>query len=441
MVSFILLFLLQTFAGETVGFIIGNFSTDIMTLYYQAVYGGTFQENNTKLQAFLSVLSIGFLLGFLFGSLTLSLWVKALGYKKTALLGAAIATVFYVAACIAVNEYYLLAMRILTGYGSQLMANTVVVMIGEHAEDKHRGVLGVMFQVHVCLGIVLVTFVLLGIRTYQDTYNAWWISFVVSMIWPALAFATIFFVPDVKPSETKDIPLKAVFAKKYMKVLVSSIMLGVLQQGNGINAVILYSTQTFANVFNTPLSSVYGALILNSVNFLSTLLAVAFVERLGRKILLFGGSAVCFVSMVGLLVNYTLSSSNTPLLLISSIVFIVGFEVGPGPIFFVFASELFPSEAKGIFTTILNCFSHIPNLFVVFLFPILSNIKTWVPFITYLGCTAVTGIVLFFTCPETKGKTQAEIDVIMTGASCEGRPSEAEKGESKFGSGALAADE
>eukprot|EP00702_Spironucleus_salmonicida_P003437 EST44728.1 Hexose transporter [Spironucleus salmonicida] len=413
MVAFGLLFMLQTWAGQTVGFTIGNFSTDIMTLYYQAVYGGTFESNNDLIQKFLSILSIGFVVGFLLGSLTVSIWIKVIGYKKTAFVGSAICVIFYAAGCVAVNEYYLLVMRILTGYGSQVMANTIVVLVGEHAETHQRGLLGVMFQVQVCLGILLATIVLYLIRMFETSYNCWWMTFASSLIWPTLAFITLFFIPDTKPRETKDIHFKEVFTRKYTKILINCILLGVLQMGTGVNGVLLYSTQTFNSVFNHKLSSVFGALILNTVNFLSTLVALIFIERLGRKILLFGGSLICCIALVCLIINYSLSTSNTALLLFASVLFIIGYEIGPGPVFYVYASELLPAQAKGIFTTILNCFNHIPNIFVMYLFPVLVITKEWLPYVTYLICTILTGAILFFLSPETKGKSQEEIDSIM----------------------------
>ncbi|KAH0573149.1 Sugar transporter family protein [Spironucleus salmonicida] len=413
MVSFSLLMIIQTWAGQTVGFTIGNFSTDIMTLYYQAVYGGSFEQNNLRLQSFLSVLSIGYVVGFLLGSLTVSIWIKIIGYKKTAFVGSIICVLFFISGCFAVNEYYLFVMRFLTGYGSQVMANTIIVLVGEHAQNNQRGLLGVMFSVHVCLGILLATIVLLIIRSFESLYNGWWLTFATSLIWPSLAFITLFFVPDAKIRESKDIAVKEIFQIKYIKVLANCILLGILQMSTGINGVLLYSTQTFNQVFNHPLSSVFGALILNTVNFLSTLIALVFIERLGRKILLFSGTLICCIALIGLVVNFSLPISNTPLLLISSIVFIIGYQFGPGPIFYVFASEILPVEAKGIFTTIINCFNHIPNIFVIFLFPVFVSIKEWLPYATYIIFTTLTTIILFFLAPETKGKSQEEIDTIM----------------------------
>ncbi|KAH0569477.1 Sugar transporter family protein [Spironucleus salmonicida] len=403
-------------------------------------------------QTLLPYLSIASLVGFLLASLTFAPIVSWIGYKKTGLVGAAGAAIFNVLLCIPFNVYYWLVMRLFAGYFVVLFQQPSIIIVGEHAEASKRGLLGVMFQFNVTLGILVASLVLLAIRTYQDTYNAWWINFIVTLIWPLMGFVLLFFVPDVKPREEKEIsPMLLFKEKKYFKVLILSVMLGLNQQCTGINAVIVYATETFKDTFKDStgkthaLSSVFGSIIINGVNFVATLGALAFIEKLGRKILLFGGVGICFAAQVALMINYIITAPNTAtpntaLLITASIVFIIGFEIGPGPIFFVFASELFPVEVKSLLSSILLSFNYIPNIFVVVLFPILTKAAKWSPFVTYLIVMGVTTAVLLFTTPETKGKTQEEIQMILTG-SAPAASSEAEKGsEVRFGSGVMTAE-
>ncbi|KAH0575982.1 Hexose transporter [Spironucleus salmonicida] len=448
MVSFGLLFAIQSLTAETLGFTIANFSSDIIKLYYMAIgTSANFAAADVAVQTLLPYLSIASLVGFLIASLTFAPIVSWLGYKKTGLVGAAGSVIFNILLCIPFNVYYWLVMRLFAGFFVVLFQQPSIIIVGEHAEASKRGILGVMFQFNVTLGILVASLVLLAIRTYQDTYNAWWVNFIVTFIWPLMGFVLLFFVPDVKPREEKEIsPMLLFKEKKYLKVLILSVMLGLNQQCTGINAVIVYSTETFKDTFKNAdgtthsLSSVFGSIIINGVNFVATLGALAFIEKLGRKILLFGGVGVCFAAQVALMINYILAKPNTALLITASVIFIIGFEVGPGPIFFVFASELFPVEAKSLLSSILLSFNYIPNIFVVVLFPILTNAAAWSPFVTYLIVMGLTTAVLLFTTPETKGKTQEEIQMILTG-SAPAASSEAEKGsEVRFGSGVMTAE-
>lgn len=80
------------------------------------------------------------------------------------------------------------------------------------------------------------------------------------------------------------------------KALMVCFMLAIWQQFTGINAIIFYSAQIFGST-SDPTDIYTGlivAVLVGGVNFGSTIIALLFVEKLGRRIMLVSGmGAMC----------------------------------------------------------------------------------------------------------------------------------------------------
>lgn len=151
------------------------------------------------------------------------------------------------------------------------------------------------------------------------------------------------------------------------------------------------------------MSDVYGSLIISSVNFLSTCVVIPLIERLGRRWLWFGGYGICGIGHVLLIVCY---ATTTPqwLLIVGSIVFLIGFELGPGPCFYVLCGETFPARARAKCSGIAFTMNWVFNIIIVLIFPFFQN-QEWAAYVTYMVLMVIPVIVLWFTIPETKGKS------------------------------------
>ena len=82
-----------------------------------------------------------------------------------------------------------------------------------------------------------------------------------------------------------------VFAPRWRTPLIIGLGLAVLQQLTGINAIIYYSNSIFAAAgFATPAEQAQATTwAIGAVNVLSTFIAIAFIDRLGRRPLLIAG--------------------------------------------------------------------------------------------------------------------------------------------------------
>jgi len=86
------------------------------------------------------------------------------------------------------------------------------------------------------------------------------------------------------------------------------------------------------------------------VNFLSTFIATALIDKLGRKILLYASCSSMAVTLItlGTFFNYKNSGYDVTqygwLPLASFVVFIVGFAIGFGPIPWLMMGEILPGN-------------------------------------------------------------------------------------------------
>lgn len=85
--------------------------------------------------------------------------------------------------------------------------------------------------------------------------------------------------------------------------------------------------------------------------------------------------------------------------------FILGFEIGPGGLFYLMASEAFPSPVRDKAIVFANASSWILNIAVSSGFPIVTrNIGTYLTFflLSIMNMGSLSFAILFL--PETKGK-------------------------------------
>lgn len=85
--------------------------------------------------------------------------------------------------------------------------------------------------------------------------------------------------------------------------------------------------------------------------------------------------------------------------------FILGFEIGPGGLFFIMASESFPQRVRGKALVLANALSWVLNIFISTAFPIVSNVLGTATTFLLLGGANVGAVAFAITyLPETKGR-------------------------------------
>lgn len=184
----------------------------------------------------------------------------------------------------------------------------------------------------------------------------------------------------------------------------------------GINTIIYYAPTIFKNAgFESNLSAIYATTGIGIINFLMTIVALYFTDRLGRKPLLYFGLTGVMLSLIALGCGFAFADffgDNLKWVTVGSLVtYIICFAMSLGPIGWILVSEVFPLKIRGIAMSICTVSNFAFNFFVVSSFPILLHRigGAW----TFWGFGAVSLlciIFVFFCVPETKGISLEQIE-------------------------------
>eukprot|EP00760_Papus_ankaliazontas_P010246 PhM_4_TR14235/c0_g1_i1/m.48818/K07299/SLC2A1, GLUT1; MFS transporter, SP family, solute carrier family 2 (facilitated glucose transporter), member 1 len=193
---------------------------------------------------------------------------------------------------------------------------------------------------------------------------------------------------------------------KARRPFIISLVLTVALQFTGINAVMFYCA-TFLETAGVE-QKILGTVIIMFWNFLSTVVAMALADRLGRRALLMTSLTFVTISMVALCPIAQYSTNGTLSFLVLAL-YIFAFEIGPGPLFWVVCNELFPDNVASLGFSIINMLQWLFVLIVTFTFgPLQKAMGAYVFWVFGVIGLFVT-VFMYFCLPETQGKTRAVI--------------------------------
>jgi sugar porter (SP) family MFS transporter len=229
---------------------------------------------------------------------------------------------------------------------------------------------------------------------------------------PAHAETELAAIRDAVDTETGSV--RELFRKGLRRALIIGIVVSVLAQSVGINAIMYYSPTIFLNAgFQDNSSAFLAAVVVGVVNFLFTIAAVFWVDRFGRRPLLLAGIAGMFLSLAGASVIFR-TAGDSGWVLAPILSFVALYAVSLGPIAWVLVSEIFTNRLPGIAMAICMSALYISDFIVSLTFPRL--LETFGPnvFLMYAGICAAGFAYVFFAVPETKGRPLEEIERMWT---------------------------
>lgn len=205
--------------------------------------------------------------------------------------------------------------------------------------------------------------------------------------------------------------LKAVIAEpRFRRVLAIGVMLAVLQQWCGINVIFNYAQEIFAGAGYAVSDTLFNIVITGVVNCVFTFVAMATVERWGRRrLLLIGCAALAMIyAVVG--ASYVAGVQGWPLLLLV-IAAIAAYAMTLAPVTWVALSEIFPGEARGASMALATTALWAACFLLTYSFPLLNaRAGTGVTFWIYGLICAAGFVAIFKVLPETKGKSLEQIE-------------------------------
>jgi SP family sugar:H+ symporter-like MFS transporter len=198
--------------------------------------------------------------------------------------------------------------------------------------------------------------------------------------------------------------------------------LSVLQQFVGINVIFYYSSILWQSVGFSESNSLLITVITGIVNIVTTFIAIATVDKFGRKPLLLLGSIGMTITLGTLAVifgnaainpatgNPSLSGSAGIIALLAANLYVVFFGFSWGPIVWVLLGEMFNNQIRAAALSVSASVQWIANFIVSTTFPPL--LKTFGLGAAYGLYTIAAAISIFFIVllvKETKGKELEEM--------------------------------
>ena len=471
----------------------------------------------------LSKIELGWSVASLTLTATLAMMVAGplsdkLGRRPVLKIAAVLFAISAVASAIAPNFITLVVARMLGGFGVGAALIIAPMYIAEIAPAAVRGRMVSFNQLNIVIGISAAFFTNYLILRLGQSDIAWaealrlgewnwrWMLGVEAL--PAvLYFGALFAVPEsprwlvmhgrdeearrilenvsdtaaedvetVKASlhaeqSTETAALRELFRPAMRLVLTIGITIAILQQITGINSVFFYAPMIFEQSGIGTDASFMQAVLVGLVNLAFTILAILFIDRLGRRPLLGFGLTVIAACMLLLaygfgtatytipadalaalpteisrdalqsLVGQTFDSDvafrqavvaaigvdafqsnqsalvsaaismNPQIILLGILGFVAGFAISLGPIMWVLFSELFPNQVRGLAISFVGLINSAVSFTVQLVFP--WELQTFGNSVTFLiyGVFAIVGLLIIMRLlPETKGKSLEELE-------------------------------
>ncbi|MCC2309464.1 sugar porter family MFS transporter [Cellulomonas chengniuliangii] len=214
-----------------------------------------------------------------------------------------------------------------------------------------------------------------------------------------------------------------------MPIVWVGILLSVFQQFVGINVIFYYSTTLWQAVGFDESDSFIVSVITSVTNVVVTFIAIALIDKVGRRPILMTGSlgmavtlgimALAFTQSVGPADDVTLPGAWGPIALVSANLFVVFFGASWGPLVWVLLGEMFPNRIRAAALGVAAACQWIANFLITVSFPpMLDAFGATGPYLMYAVFAALSFFFVFWKVPETKGVELED----MTGATRQRKP-------------------
>jgi SP family arabinose:H+ symporter-like MFS transporter len=464
--------LLAIMGGSIFGYVLIGISSAALTIW-RCYYGlaARNEENQWWIGALFAVINVGGLpYGLVAGNV-----MEAFGRKKTVTMGGAVIFVGTLLSSVAPVYTAQACARVLTGVGVGMIMSSVPVYIAEMAPANRRGTLQALFQVCVTLQILsgnVAGYYILGphrdllpcdycpkhtgtdivfknaILLAPGMVLALCVCIVGATIMPESEAWSGYVAPEGEKEEddvdegsaltgnrkvdygemgnqpkspadaVPEIPRSLLGLLKCPQSLMAAYMMAVAQQATGINAVMFYAPKFLA--LGGVQLKMLGSVAVMFWNFVTTLLAMFLVDKVGRRTLLLPSMfamAISLLSMGPIYAGIHAGYVSSIWCFVPLFVFVTGFEVGPGTLFGVILNEVFPEQVLPFGAPIVGTSSGIFALITTVIFPPLElRLGTGV-FGIFGVITTIVWVYLLICLPETRGLTRREVTQKVTGPS------------------------
>lgn len=389
------------------------------------------------------------LVGCMAGAMIAGWLSDRLGRKKVLMIAALAFAVSSLGIMIPLGLSSFITFRFIGGMGIGIASMLSPMYISEIAPADIRGRLISIYQLGIVIGILLIYFVNAVIAgMYDEAWNidtGWRWMFGSGIIPSAIFMVLLFFVPESprwlaqqgRWPEAEDVlvkvsgPAKAVPELSAIRealllkqgtlgellkpglrtALIIGVVLSVFSQVTGINVIMYYAPEIFKATGDGSSSALLQTILVGGINVLMTVVAIKYVDKLGRKkLLLIGaaGMAVC-LGCIGFAFYSEMQAGYW--VLAGILLYISFFAISLGPLTFVVVSEIFPTRIRGRAMSVAIFFLWLSVYVVSQTFPmLLKAIGSAYTFWIYMVMSVLAFLFVWKSVPETKEKTLEEIE-------------------------------
>jgi len=432
--------------------------------YDSAVINGAVKSIEEQFQV--GSIELGFavasaLLGAAVGAMTAGRIADKIGRIAVMKIAAVLFFVSAIGTAFAPEVITLVVFRVIGGIGVGVASVIAPAYIAETSPPRIRGRLGSLQQLAIVLGIFLSFAVNTLLQTIaggasNDLWfglEAWRWMFLVMMV-PAIVYGVLSFTIPESPRylvASHKIPearrvLNLLLGEKNLEITIDRIKetleredkpswkdmrkpggsflsfygivwvglgLSVFQQFVGINVIFYYSNVLWQAVGFSESEAAWSTVITSVINVATTLIAIALIDKIGRKPLLLIGStgmAITLLTMSVIFANATVGADGVPALpegtdiiaLIAANLFVVAFGMSWGPVVWVLLGEMFPNRIRAAALGLAAAGQWVANWLITVSFPELRS-HLGLAYGFYGLCAVLSGLFVWKWVMETKG--------------------------------------
>jgi MFS transporter, SP family, sugar:H+ symporter len=408
--------------------------------------------------------SLGFavasaLLGAALGAVTAGRIADRIGRLAVMKIAAVLFLVSAIGTGLAINVWVVVVFRIVGGVGVGVASVIAPAYIAETSPPSIRGRLGSLQQLAIVSGIFLslaVDWVLAHLAGGANNelwlkMEAWRWMFLV-MVVPAIVYGVLAYTIPESPRylvaahripEARKV-LTTLLGAKNLEITITRIQetlraekppswrdlrkptgglygivwvglgLSIFQQFVGINVIFYYSNVLWQAVGFGEGSSFTITVITSVTNILTTLIAIALIDKIGRRPLLLIGStgmAITLGTMALIFGTATLVDGKPhlggvagPIALIAANLFVVAFGMSWGPVVWVLLGEMFPNRIRAAALGLATAGQWAANWLITVTFPGLRH-HLGFAYGFYALCAVLSFLFVWRWVEETKGKS------------------------------------
>lgn len=202
------------------------------------------------------------------------------------------------------------------------------------------------------------------------------------------------------------------FAHKYRYPIFLAVTIGMFNQLSGINAILYYLNDIFAAAGFSKISGNLQAVAVGGMNLVATLIAMALIDRVGRKTLLLFGSVGTALCLAGVAAIFSLNRGQEYLVWFL-VAYIAFFAVSQGAVIWVYLSEVFPTRVRAKGQSLGSSSHWIMNALISGIFPLLAHSSGAYPFVFFALMMVLQFFAVLFLYPETKKVTLEQMQHLL----------------------------